>query len=48
MQNENYVDSLTLNKIKKLVEKEEEIAVAYKKYLLEKRNKSSYNRNFKN
>lgn len=34
--NENYVDSLTLNKIKKLVEKEEEIAVAYKKYLLEK------------
>ena len=34
--NENYIDSLTLTKIKKLVKKEEEIAIAYKKYILEK------------
>src|SRR5690606_34910677 len=33
---DNYIDSLTLTKIKKLVQKEEEIALAYKKYLLEK------------
>jgi hypothetical protein len=33
---ENYIDSLTLTKIKKLVEKEEEIASAYKKYIFEK------------
>ncbi len=33
---DNYIDSLTLTKIKKLVQKEEEIAFAYKKYLLEK------------
>ncbi len=32
----NQIDSLTLTKIKKLVQKEEEIALAYKKYLLEK------------
>ena len=32
----NYIDSITLTKIKKLVQKEEEIAVAYKKYILEK------------
>ena len=30
----NYIDSITLTKIKKLVQKEEEIALAYKKYLL--------------
>jgi hypothetical protein len=34
--NDNYIDSLTLTKIKKLVQKEEEIASAYKKYILEK------------
>ncbi len=34
--NDNYVDTLTLTKIKKLVQKEEEIARAYKKYILEK------------
>ncbi|MDZ7818122.1 MAG: hypothetical protein U5K55_05705 [Aliarcobacter sp.] len=34
--NENYIDSITLTKIKKLVQKEEEIAYAYKKYILEK------------
>ena len=34
--NDEYLDSLTLTKIKKLVEKEEEIATAYKKYILEK------------
>ncbi|MEZ4692478.1 MAG: hypothetical protein R2837_00315 [Aliarcobacter sp.] len=33
---DNYVDSITLTKIKKLVQKEEEIALAYKKYILEK------------
>ena len=33
---ENHLDSLTLTKIKKLIEKEEEIATAYKKYILEK------------
>lgn len=33
---DTYIDSLTLTKIKKLVEKEEELAFAYKKYLLEK------------
>jgi hypothetical protein len=33
---ENYIDSITLTKVKKLIEKEEEIAIAYKKYLLEK------------
>lgn len=32
----NVVDSITLTKIKKLVQKEEEIAAAYKKYILEK------------
>ena len=31
---DNYIDSITLTKIKKLVQKEEEIALAYKKYLL--------------
>ena len=34
--NDEYINSLTLAKVKKLVEKEEEIAVAYKKYILEK------------
>jgi hypothetical protein len=33
---DNYIDSLTLTKIKKLVQKEEEIATAYKKYILDK------------
>ncbi|MDY3201471.1 MAG: hypothetical protein RBQ84_10995 [Arcobacter sp.] len=33
---DNNVDTLTLTKIKKLVQKEEEIAIAYKKYILEK------------
>ena len=33
---ENYIDSITLTKVKKLIEKEEEVALAYKKYLLEK------------
>ena len=33
---DNYIDSLTLTKVKKLIEKEEEIATAYKKYILEK------------
>jgi len=33
---ENYIDSITLSKIKKLVQKEEQIALAYKKYILEK------------
>ncbi|QKF65744.1 hypothetical protein AVENP_0164 [Arcobacter venerupis] len=33
---DNYIDSLTLTKIKKLVQKEEEIALAYKKYIFEK------------
>lgn len=33
---DSYVDSLTLTKIKRLVQKEEDIAFAYKKYLLEK------------
>lgn len=33
---DNYIDSLTLTKIKKLVQKEEEIASAYKKYVLDK------------
>lgn len=32
----NYIDSITLTKIKKLVQKEEEIALAYKNYILEK------------
>ena len=32
----NYIDSITLTKIKKLVQKEEEIAIAYKKYILGK------------
>lgn len=31
---DNYIDSITLTKIKKLVQKEEEIALAYKEYLL--------------
>ena len=34
--NDNYIDSLTLTKIKKLVQKEEDIAIAYKKYIFEK------------
>ena len=34
--NENNIDSITLSKVKKLILKEEEIAVAYKKYLLAK------------
>ena len=34
--NDEYINSLTLVKVKKLVEKEEEIAVAYKKYISEK------------
>ena len=34
--NENNIDSITLSKVKKLILKEEEIAVAYKKYILEK------------
>ncbi|MDD2886271.1 MAG: hypothetical protein PHY66_00605 [Aliarcobacter sp.] len=34
--NDEYINSLTLAKVKKLVEKEEEIAVAYKKYISEK------------
>lgn len=34
--NDEYINSLTLAKVKKLVEKEEEIALAYKKYILEK------------
>lgn len=34
--NDEYINSLTLAKVKKLVEKEEEIATAYKKYILEK------------
>ena len=33
---ENYIDSITLTKVKKLIEKEEEVALAYKKYLLDK------------
>jgi hypothetical protein len=33
---ENYIDSITITKVKKLIEKEEEIAIAYKKYILEK------------
>ena len=33
--NENNIDSITLSKVKKLILKEEEIAVAYKKYILE-------------
>jgi hypothetical protein len=33
---ENYIDSISLTKIKKLIQKEEDIAIAYKKYLLEK------------
>jgi len=32
--NDEYINSLTLSKVKKLVEKEEEIALAYKKYIL--------------
>lgn len=36
MANDDYIDSIALSKIKKLVQKEEEIATAYKKYLLEK------------
>jgi hypothetical protein len=32
--NDEYINSLTLAKVKKLVEKEEEIALAYKKYIL--------------
>ncbi len=34
--NDDYINSLTLAKVKKLIEKEEEIATAYKKYILEK------------
>ena len=34
--NENNIDSITLSKVKKLILKEEEIAFAYKKYILEK------------
>jgi hypothetical protein len=33
---EKYIDSITLTKVKKLIEKEEEVALAYKKYLLAK------------
>lgn len=33
---DDYINSLTLAKVKKLIEKEEEIATAYKKYILEK------------
>ena len=33
---EKYIDSITLTKVKKLKEKEEEVALAYKKYLLAK------------
>ena len=33
---ENYIDSISLTKIKKLIQKEEDIALAYKKYILEK------------
>ena len=33
---ESSIDSITLAKVKKLIEKEEELALAYKKYLLEK------------
>jgi len=36
--NEVYIDSITLSKIKKMVQKEEEIAYAYKKYIIEKGN----------
>ncbi len=32
--NENYIDSLTLQKVKKLIQKEEQIAIAYKNYLI--------------
>ena len=34
--NDDYINSLTLAKVKKLIEKEEEIATAYKKYILDK------------
>ncbi|MDD2894992.1 MAG: hypothetical protein PHG81_03135 [Aliarcobacter sp.] len=34
--NDDYINSLTLSKVKKLIEKEEEIATEYKKYILEK------------
>ena len=33
---ESNIDSITLTKVKKLIEKEEEVALAYKKYLLAK------------
>ena len=45
--NDEYLDSLTLTKIKKLVEKEEEIATAYKKYISEK-GTNKLNNNFTN
>ena len=34
--NENNIDSITLSKIKKLIQKEEAVAYAYKKYILQK------------
>lgn len=39
--NENEIDSLSLLKIKKLVEKEEQLAIAYKKNILEKGSKTN-------